>query len=343
MSTSASRRHLRLIPSPARPETATREFPVRFTPASDRLAWLRRSVNGLGWLGSGTLCLEEGGVRLNGRRLTLLGLRRARRLVHPGEIRDVYREGNAVQINLRDGGPNPFLRFWTEDVADAAELVARLPTQRTIEIEALLRAPQARRGTLRHGPWLLGLAVLVLVAMAALKTAHHGVSPPPVAPPAAKWPLPAAGREAPAGELQRVVEQAADDDAFQSRMDLERFAARFDGLTMEYAAAFNALTVGNDLSQQQFVDGLQRWLSPQWATLAAELPRPGTSALRNRMQQELAGVISGWQRALTLYADGLRAQDVGTVNAAFDAMREAEDHQARVRQLLKLLEARAGT
>src|SRR5262249_24023736 len=127
-------------------------------------------------------------------------------------------------------------------------------------------------------------------------------------------------------------------EVFQTRSDLERFGARFDVLTQQFAVAFEALTVGGTLSQQDFADGLERWLLPQWGLLARQLPLPSASTLRGRADRELGGVIAGWQRALKLYADGLRAQDSRAVDVAFDAMREAEGHEGRARQLLWRLE-----
>src|SRR5262249_30589921 len=152
MTTPAPRRHLRLIPSPARPDAARESFHVQFTAASDRLAWVRRPANGFGWGGDGGGRFVSGGVVIVGRRLAVWGRRRLPRLIRAEEIRDVYREGNAVQINLREGDRRrPFLRFWTEDVADAAELVARLPTTHTIELETLARAPRGAHQALRPG------------------------------------------------------------------------------------------------------------------------------------------------------------------------------------------------
>jgi hypothetical protein len=60
--------------------------------------------------------------------------------------------------------------------------------------------------------------------------------------------------------------------------------------------------------------------------------------LRTRADEQLGAVIANWQRALTLYAHGLRAQDVREVNRAFDAIRAAEAREARAQQLLRLLE-----
>jgi len=336
MITRASPRHLRLVPSPAHPDAAQREFPVRFTLARRPFSWLRRPPNGFGWVGGGTLRLESQGVRVTGRHLTLLGLRRLQYLIRPDEIRDVYREGNVVQINLRTGPRRPMLRFWLADVAQAAELVARLPTHRTIELEARLRSPESRRGSLRPAFGLLALAAAVLIALTWLRSARIGPVPTWV-PPYTGTPRAAA----PADALQRAVAGTTDAEMLQSRTDLEKFSGRFDALATQFATALSALTAGA-LSQPEFADGLDRWLQPQWATLARQLPSasPGAApeTLRARIDSELRAVIAGWQRALTLYAHGLRAQDPREVNRAFEAMRGADEHQRHAWQLLRDLE-----
>ena len=336
MTTRASPRHLRLVPSPARRDVAEREFPVHFTRPPYRLGWLRRPANGFGWVGTGTLRFESEGVLLSGKRLTLLGLRRARRLILPEEIRDVYREGNAVQINLHVGARRPFLRFWARDAAEATRLVARLPTRRTIELETELRSPEAAGRARRSALLLLALAVAVLVGLSWLRAVRLGPAPAPLSAPSWRTEHAAA---ASAGDLERAVRGASDAEVQQSRADLERFGERFAGLTTQFTTAFNALMLGN-LSQQAFADGAEQWLLPQWRTLAQQLPSAPAETLRGRSAQELGAVVAGWQRALTLYAHGLRARDPAEVNGAFDAMRDAEAHQQRAWRLRGDLEHR---
>jgi hypothetical protein len=304
------------------------------------MTWLRRPANGFGWVGDGLVRFVPEGVLIVGRRLTLWGWRGRPHLIRPGEFRDVYREGNAVQVNLREGGGRrPFLRFWTEGVAEAAELVARLPTTRTIELETLLRTPQVSRQALRPAFGLLALGVLVLLALACLKVLQSPTAPVPAAASAAKISRPVAA-PAPGDELQRAVAEASASEVLQARADLDKFLAHSDALTQQFATAFNALTVGGTLTQQEFADGLDKWQRPQWAALAAQLPLQSDATLRGRADREISGVITSWQRALRLYAAGLRARDSRAVNAAFDAMRDAEMHEGRARRLLWHLEAR---
>ena len=108
---------------------------------------------------------------------------------------------------------------------------------------------------------------------------------------------------------------------------------------MQFATAFEALTRGG-LSRQEFADGLERWLLPQWVTLTRELPPESSGALRARAGAELREISASWQRALSLYGAGLRAQDTRQVNSAFDAIRSAETHAQRAQLLLGDLEQR---
>jgi hypothetical protein len=336
MSTRATRRHLRLIPSPAHPYAAEREFAVRFTPKSERAVWWRGPANGLGCVGSGTVRIERDGVQVSAKRMTLFGLRHMQRLIRPADILDVYREGNAVEITLREGARGPSLRLWAAGVAEAAELVARLPTNRTIELETLLHPPWDARASRRLAWWLLALAAAVLLALGGIRQFR-------LAPLSQTAPQPAAGAAhepaQPADELGRAVAEAPEAEVLQARAELGKFSPRFDGLSMQFATAFDALTHG-ELSQQEFAHGLEQWLVPQWATLTGELPTESSGTLRARAGAELREVSASWQRALTLYAAGLRAQDTRVVSSAFDALRSAERHAQRVQLLLGDLERR---
>jgi len=136
MASSASRRHLRLVS--AAPD-GSQTFTVRFTPAAQRFAWARHPTNSFGWVGSGQLQCDAHGVHIDGCRMTLLGLRHLRQTLGAGQIRDVYREGAVIQMHLRSGARRGLIRLWAADATQATQLVARLPTQRTIEVVTVKR------------------------------------------------------------------------------------------------------------------------------------------------------------------------------------------------------------
>jgi hypothetical protein len=296
---------------------------VRFTPAAQRFAWARHPANSFGWVGSGQLQCDAHGVHIDGRRMTLLGPRHLRQTLGAGQIRDVYREGAVIQMHLRSGARRGLIRLWAADATQATQLVARLPTQRTIEVEAApaaVQVPPPPPSLARGAPLLL--ALMALLAGTYLLRAR-------LLPEAAPAPD-AAGKSAAVAPAAPPVAAA---DLFQARLELEKFTTRFAALSTQFDVAFSALTVGT-MSQGEFVAGLETWLGPQWATLAHQLPPGSAATLRGQVDEQLHAVVSNWQRALALYAHGLRVQDAREVNTAFDAMRAADQHAARAEALL---------
>jgi hypothetical protein len=309
MSTSATQRRLRLIRSPPPGDERPLEFAVRFAPVRSWLAWLRRPVNSFGWVGRGTVRVEVEGLRVSGRRLTPLGLQRTPRLIRHTEIRDVYRESNAIQLNLRGGNRRAYVRLWAEDAARAARLVALLPTQRTLELETLPRPPRQRQRPQAASLWLLlliGAALLAFAWFGALRLEH--LSAPPAQ---ARRVAPAL---APIGPQPAAVAHR-DAQIAQINADLDRFTPRFHELHAQFHAAWEDLLKG-DLSQHQFASGLEVWLMPQWTALERQLPAADPATPRGRVLRDLQGVIRSWQRALSCYARGLHTQNPRDVDTA---------------------------
>jgi hypothetical protein len=106
--------------------------------------------------------------------------------------------------------------------------------------------------------------------------------------------------------------------------------------------AFQSLQSGN-LSQADFIKGIDRWLLPQWRTLYGELIslRPeDRSSLEDGspdllVRQYLMHAVRGWDRALDDYVRGLNDQNYTTVLQAFDRMSDANEAQ---RQAWKVIE-----
>jgi hypothetical protein len=336
MSTIATqRRPMRAVPA-AVPHGHHHVFPVRFTPAAGLSGLLRRPQNSYRWIGAGTLLVDEHGVRVTARRLSLLGLYRTVLFILPTEIREVYREGDSIRIDLQSGARHDFFHVWAENANAAAEIVARLPTSRTIELEGPAwngggSASEAYRSAL----WL-ALAVLMVGALAWVGVEQLFSNQEPTSPPAeaaAKAPdsaAPFAGHGAGPGSNVQTL---------GVRADLERFGQRFDVLGLQFSTAFDALQKGN-LSQAEFADGLERWLLPQWEALGAELvpTTSNPSSVRAVADLEIRGVIDNWHRALMSYAHGLRTHDSTEVFDAFTYLKAAETHQIRTRELLDRLD-----
>jgi hypothetical protein len=115
-----------------------------------------------------------------------------------------------------------------------------------------------------------------------------------------------------------------------ARADLRRFDERIDGLRAQYRMAFAALQSGS-LSQDAFIEGLDRWLLPQWRTLYGEL---GSKTLEDGsldflVRRHLMRAVWGWQVAMDDYVRGLTDQDAATVLEAFDRMSAANEAQRR--------------
>ena len=126
---------LALVPRPD-----PRGFPIRFAPTSGLGSLLRKPHNSYGWVGRGSVLLDQHSLRITAKRLTVLGLRRTVDFVHQSEIGGVYREGDAVRIDLLDETRPGYFCFWAEDAASASDIVARLPTNSTVELEGAARS-----------------------------------------------------------------------------------------------------------------------------------------------------------------------------------------------------------
>jgi hypothetical protein len=318
MSTSATQRRLRLIRSPPPGDERPLEFAIRFTASTGLAAWLRRPANSFGWRGRGVARVDEAGLRISARRLKPWGVPRTTRVIRYGEVRDVYREGNAIQLNLRGSGRRAFVRLWAEDAARATRLVALFPAQRTLELEALPRPPEPPRSP-AGSAWLLLLILGTLLAFAWFGTARlQHLSSPPRQPPLL-YPLPQSQHAAAAAPL-------TDAELAQLRLELERFSNRSSNLSLQFTSAWNTLLAG-DMSQQQFADGLEQWLLPQWNALGRSIAAADPGTPRGRMRQNLQKSVRSWQQALTLYTDGLRQRNPGEVIDALAAVGDARQQQ----------------
>jgi hypothetical protein len=288
---------------------------------------LRPAQNSYRWVGAGSLRLDEQGIQVTAKRLTLLGLRRTEHFIHRSEILEVYREGDAIRIDLQGEARRSVVRLWAEDAARAAEIVRLLPTTRTIELEGgaeRARKADTPKSVLRYAPVVVlagVLACLVFLPWSRVPTPRQqqpiGVQPPAVIHPA-------------------TIPYAL---SLEARGDLQKFTPRIQALADQFAVAFEAVQRGN-ISQQDFRVGLEKWLLPQWATLASQLPpTPVTDPVRADADAQIYAVIVTWQLVLSTYAQGLRDNDYREVLKAFDYLRDAEAHEREAVALLDRLEA----
>ncbi|HEY6922052.1 MAG TPA: hypothetical protein VI653_01195 [Steroidobacteraceae bacterium] len=322
-STAVQRRPMRAVPA-AVPHANHRVFPVLFSPTLDLSGLLRRPENSYRWIGQGTLLVDEHGVRVTARRLTFFGLYRTVLFILPTEIREVYREGDSIRVDLQAGTRHSFFRLWAEGAGTAAEIVKRLPTSRTIELEGPAWSSGAASSDAYWSAMWLVLAVALVGSLGWLGVerflSHHGPTP-----------LDGSGRMQGATTIVPgdVSDSGSDVGTLAARAELEKFTQRFDSLSLQFSTAFTALQRGS-LSQDEFIDGVEKWLLPQWEALGAEPEAAANSEIRT--------VIDNWHLALMAYAHGLRAHDPGEVVSAFNYMRIAEAHQVIARARLDELD-----
>jgi hypothetical protein len=94
------------------------------------------------------------------------------------------------------------------------------------------------------------------------------------------------------------------------------------------------------LSQPDFIEGIDRWLLPQWRNLYDELAsnRPEDGSLDSVVRTHLLHAARGWEGALDDYARGLIDQNYTTVLAAFDRMSEANKAQRQAWSVIERAE-----
>jgi hypothetical protein len=322
------------------------EFQVMFSRPAD---FTGQRPNSFRWSGNGTIHVMERGLLIIARRRSAMAFHTTQeRFVPAAEICDVYREGNSVRVDLRgDLQQRDYFQFWTADAATAGTIVRLLPTTRTIEYEGgsgisadapKTPPPYRRRASVRTAI----LVALVAVGIASLITvdrlrhqppSERGEYTPTVATTGST--VPGTGSTAPATgpvttSAQSMVPQhsATTAEIEAARADLKRFDERIDGLRAQYRMAFAALESGS-LSQQDFIEGLDRWLLPQWRALDAEIASnaPEDGSLGSVVRKHLMRSAVGWERALDDYIRGLNDQDAATVMEAFDRMADANQAQ----------------
>jgi hypothetical protein len=327
---SQAKRHLRLVPAPAATPAAPHDVEVRFSATAALGARLHRPANSYRWMGPGRLHISPRGVLVTARSATLFGLRPTQRFIPAVQIRDVYREANAVQVHLR-GPRHPYFRFWTEDAAGAARIVALLPTSQTIEFETVLHEPPVRRSWRSPAAWLLAvLLAFTLVGLLAWLSGFLKSQPHPAVP---VTPHPTSS----ATGLARPPSQVSPEDALRTRIDVVKYDERVQALRVEFDIAFEALMEGK-VTQAAFIEQLQQWQLPQWDLLELQVRRTRASpgSAQETADQHILATINNWQLAMRSYTDDLRGGR--QVADAFEYLRRADVQRAAAARVLEDLE-----
>ena len=315
------------------------EFSVEFR------AERRSSVsNSFFWSGPGVLRIGPYGVAVSARRRGLLWLlRKQRRFIPSSEIHNVYRERDAIRVELsRDGLQPRFFQFWTGDLKAAATIVALLPTSSTVEFEEAGEpeerfCPPAQGNSRWAYPLMAAIALTTLLVLALLMTLGFVQNP---------WKTPRSTLAAAAvpGKSTAAIISVADaprglseSEQLYARMQFDRFDSRLQGLSTQFGLAFTSLQVGK-LTANDFASGLERWQIPQWQTLQTEIEAdaqradlPPQNLARQAMLLALVASASHWRSSLAIYSSGLRAHDSRIVISAFAEMKRAEQAEQLAR------------
>ena len=99
-------------------------------------------------------------------------------------------------------------------------------------------------------------------------------------------------------------------------------------------ASWSLALLDGSLSQEDFANGAERWLVPQWVSEEKRL-RDGrfpTGSPREDLRAEMIGVTANWRNGLEAYATGLRQHDSVAVHRAFAYIGVAEEAERSARQ-----------
>ncbi|HWM66045.1 MAG TPA: hypothetical protein VNO35_05625 [Steroidobacteraceae bacterium] len=299
------------------------------------------------WTGLGTIHVLERGLLVMTRRRSPFGFRTAdERFVPASEICEVYREGDSVRVDLRgDERRGAFFQFWTGNPATAGTIVRLLPTTRTIEYEGTAAEPMPaprlsaslrRRRSQRR---VLAIALVVgLVSAISVLITNFALRQTKTDPVRIQLPTPVAVPAPAAVELPRATPA----EVASALAQMRRFDDRIDGLRAQYRMAFLALQSGH-LSQDEFVDGINKWLIPQWRALYGELASnsPDEGALTALIRKKLMAAAIGWDRGLQDYAAALQTRSYESVIASFDRMSDGNEARREAWRILDRAELAA--
>jgi hypothetical protein len=343
-----SKRHSGQGPGLSPDGSGAPEFKVHFSRPAQSANRPELESNSFRWAGTGALHIFERGVLVVAKRRFPLGFRTLdERFVPASEIADVYREGNAVRVDIL-GAPRrrEFFQFWTPDAVTAGTIVRLLPTTRTIEYEgtpadpsgAQPSPPPTRPDRSVRVIWAAALLVglIVIAALAPTNMALHWNKP---GERDQMTPLSIESKTT-ATRDYKTLHHATQVEFAGALADIHRFDDRIDALRTECRTAFLALQTG-DLPQQDFIDGINRWLIPQWRALYKELAAnpPAAGSLDSSVRQRLIDTVLDWEGGLGDYAAGLRDGSYTTVIAAFDRMSAGNEAQRQAWRILDRAES----
>jgi len=319
----------------------THTFDIRFERSAGLGALLAPPENSFRWKGAGKLRIERDGISFAVKR-GLLALFPLTRRVSAGQLKDVYREGDALHMTFTTAGsPQARVSCWAADASTAAEIVQLLPTRRTVEIEHAT----GRRSTDRHALTRLDQRVLALfIALAAasvgiLMWPGHELAPSDAVPLVEAPIIPAeVSLEPPQlvlpDDFVVSIPHNSPHYAVASRqleafeMDAERLLSdyRIDRKLLE-SGAMDAETFANRLGALE----LQWWNVTYRMLDDGEFANIGLLDFRATM----LSAARHWRGFLAGQADAIRKGDNVAIAKSFDELARAEELQSRARLYLR--------
>ncbi len=300
-------------------------FDIRFARSVGLAGLFEAPANRLGWKGAGSLSIDSQGISVAMKRgLLTLFARRARRF-SASNLREVYREGEALRLEFNTADSREVVPVWASGRDAAAEIVKLLPTSQTVELD---------HTTATNTPYRLDWPLFtVLVACASVIGTLLIVAQ---RPPAAVLPAPSAvATYGPDVETRAPVIPSPVSDALgvpiaktapvypAARRYVELFEMEVGALRDEYVALMEAPSP----------IGLEA-LGMKWHAKTLEVGNrlghrtPDLVVLRDVQ----VAICVSWRDFLTGYAEGLRLQNLDRVNTAFAARDQADVLRERMKR-----------
>jgi hypothetical protein len=313
-------------------------FDIRFERSGGLGALLASPENSFRWKGAGELRIDREGISFAVKR-GLLALFPLTRRVPAGQIREVYREGEALHLTFTTADrAQARVSCWAADASTAAEIVQLLPTRRTVELEHTTDRLAGDRP--RYDRRVLAMLCVVAAAGAAiwLWPRHSGITAPDALPLVEAPVIPAEVNLAPPALLppeEFVVPIPADSPYFAiARAHLGAFEQDAEVLLEEYrvdralldSGAIDAETFANRLGALEL-----RW----WDVTYRILDDPGFAALSLvEFRATLLAAARQWRAFLASNGAAVRNADHIMISKSFDELTVAEKMQARARLYL---------
>jgi hypothetical protein len=289
-------------------------FDIRFAKSAGLLALFEAPVNRFRWKGAGRLSIDAQGVSIAVRRglVNLFSRQRSHRIA-PGELTDVYREGEALRLEFGPADQRQVLPIWAAGHGAAEQIVKLLPTSRTVELEHATGKTRTFRFDWRVVAWLAALVIALAAAAVSLRQFAGSAPLAIAAPPATAEPaLPAA--------VEPAAERRSAESSIEQILAREGLIPIPPGTPAHEVARRQQLIFESEVAVLR-AQYLQLQTNPTVAALEAMQPRWWAVALRIETSEEMSGpafmgfreaqlaVISSWRSALALQAAGLRMRD----------------------------------